>query len=271
MSEITDNRTYITNIADLPEDTVIRIDPDFEAPGIEWRKCDKHRDLPHNEYFSLHNQPEVGGGVTMKSICDLDIKPFETTGLISGQGLTTILDGPLQIGDSVPEDATLTFDHDGTDTTFFFNAQPTVMVSSNDFSITNEDGENLVKIDMKSGDVEYGEQYCLNDAARIFWDAIGTYRQPDAWEENENLTSTQVLVELRNILGVKEGGDIIVAAKQMTNNQMIPMSAPGCLDDMPEEYMMNFGSETSTEGKGSKVETLPGGFESFDNAMKVID
>lgn len=273
-------------LEDLPKDAIIKLDPDFEAPGIEWRKCDKHRDLSRDEYFSMHNQPEVGSGLSMKSICDQEndsYVPFETTGLITGTGLTTVLDEPL------------TLEHDGTDHTIeFAPASASIYFEPcNDFTITDENGEALVTLNMKTGDVEYGENYCLNDAARIFWDALGTYKQPDAWEENENLTATQVLREVRQVLGVGEGESIIDTARALVNNQVTAMSAPGCLDDMPESYFhaqekladaialdaiddaiidCPYIPEIFLEKDGKKSWRAKTQDEiTFDNAMKVID
>ena len=304
MTKITDVTTLLT-LDDLPEDAIVRIDPDFEAPGIEWVK----RDGPK-------------------------IKPFETSEVITGVGLTVDLernDTPtMEFVDS---------------SLSLYHSQPTSMVTvepNNNFVITGDNGEELVCIDMGTGKTTIGPEYAPDEAARVFWKCIEQHKQPDAWEENNNITSTEILRELRDIVGCKEGEDILAVVREFRlnpshepycnwhkwdhtcswsnsdctcdtriGNKITGLAAPGCLDDMPKSYFDNSIKYVQTGETLGELEDLtyfqqklqralkinpdadvrklekqielledavviykehrPSDFKNFDNAMKVID
>ena len=251
---ITDNRTYITDLKDLPEDTVITFgDLETESYFDDKDMITLNDGLTHSGTFdqcplcemekdnigydAKHTSPDIGNGVKIKSLCEAEqaCKPFsEETGLIAGEGLT--LDNSIMFYDPIPS-AKIEF------------------VPNNDFCIYGEEGNMLIRIDMSSGDVEYGDNYNPNDACRVFWDCLGQYKQPDAWEENHEITSASVLREVRQILNVGEGEDVLAAVRKAANTT----------------GMIDFTTPTTLSGMGSKVRTLPGGHDNFDNAMKVID
>lgn len=283
--------TKISDLSELPEGSVVTfqdiITDEWKfQPISEFKELQEARTCPFcvmelsdEEYKARHVSHEVGGGVRMKSVCESEqaciptysfsddervLSSEDTIELIAGGGLKG--DGSLQLCEAVPS-ASVQF------------------VPNNNFEIYNEDGEMLVRLDMKSGDVEYGDNYCLNDAARIFWDVIGTYKQPDIWEEKANLDAQHILREVRHILGVGEGEDILVHAKKLVGlvhaKKLVggptAIAAPGCLDDMPEEYYdYSFQStqlEIASLNQDSKMSWRAKTQEeiAFDDAIKVVE
>jgi hypothetical protein len=246
-------------IEDLPKDAVVRIDPDFEAPGIEWVK----RDGPK-------------------------IKPFETSEVITGTGLTTLSD----VAPDTP------FEFVDSDLTLYHNV-PTQMVTfepNNNFVITGDNGEELVCIDMGTGKTTIGPEYAPDEAARVFWNCIEQHKQPDAWEENANNTSTELLHELRNIIGCEDGEDILAVARQVVGDSAhklhcnwhkwdhscswsgsdctcdkLMSAPPGIADDMPDDVAY-FQEKMIVGLTGKKTWKVASKEEvAFDDAMKVID
>lgn len=136
-----------------------------------------------------------------------------------------------------------------------FHFQPDKMLAEftgdRRFVLYGDEGQNLVTVHLDTGDVEFGENYTPGEAARVFWETIGKFDKKEdvdvdvAWAEYEKTlkTSTQVLHEVRESLGVPEGSDILEA-----------------IDDFKKLEMMDFTTPSRKElaqGKGSKVEKLP--------------
>ena len=144
----------------------------------------------------------------------------------------------------LPDDTLVTFD---LETCLVAGEGLVQFVPNNDFSIYGEAGDMLIRINMSSGDLEYGDNYNPNAACKVFWDCISQFKQPDEWEENANITATEILKEIRHTLELPERMDIVEHVKWLVKEP------------------------TMVSGKGSKVRTLPSGHDNFDNAMKVID
>lgn len=277
-----DNRTYL-EIKDFPKDAVVTFGdietesyfddknttvhyPDTLCPLCEMEKSTIG-------YDAKHTAPEIGNGVRIKSLCEAEqaCKPlFEETGLITGEGLTT--------------DVSL----------MYHNPTPSAMVQfvpNNNFEIYGEDGDMLVRIDMSSGDLEYGDNYNPNDACRVFWDCLSAFKRPDHWEETDTYDASKVLRQVRRILEVPEAESIIEVARQrmgLTHEdhcnwhnwdhsyswsasdctcEKLISAPPGIADDMPAEYNI-YNSHVEFKFPFKKIE--PSSFKTFDDAMKVI-
>ncbi len=99
-----------------------------------------------------------------------------------------------------------------------YHSEPAQMVAfepNNNFIIMGDDGKQLVCIDMGTGKTTLGPEYNPDDAARVFWNCIEQFKQPDAGKENANIAATEVLRDVRRILGAEEGEDILDVAKQV--------------------------------------------------------
>jgi len=133
------------------------------------------------------------------------------------------------------------------------------------------DGKTIVTIDLKTGDIEFDEDYNPTEAAKIFWESISNYRYSEQG-------SYDALQELRTILGVKENESICSVARDLvskTHDLVSKTHKNHCQwytwnhyyswhesDCTCKVEMMDFttpSSEELAQGKGSKVETLPGG------------
>ncbi len=83
----------------------------------------------------------------------------------------------------------------------------TFEIAATDMCIYYE-GKTLVTINLKTGDVEFDEDYNPTEAAKIFWESISNYRYSEQG-------SYDVLQELRGILGVKENESIRSVARHL--------------------------------------------------------
>lgn len=102
-----------------------------------------------------------------------------------------------------------------------YHSSPGEMITfepSNDFSINDENGEMLIRLDMSTGEVEFGDNYNPNVAAKVFWNCLGQHKQADHWKESANITATEVLRDVRKILGVGEGENVVEAARQIAGD-----------------------------------------------------
>ncbi len=266
-----DNRTYL-EIKDFPKDAVVTFGdietesyfddknttvhyPDTACPLCEMEKSTIG-------YDAKHRSPEISNGIKIKSLCE------------SEQACKPLFEGTID------------------DSVMYFESTPTLdFFSANNFEIYGEDGDMLVRINMSSGELEYGDNYNPTDACRVFWDCIDQYRKPDAWEENAEFDAVKVLGQVRRILEVPEAESIIEVARQrmgLTHEdrcnwhswdhscswsasdctcEKLISAPPGIADDMPAEYSIyNIPGEFKVPFKT----TEPSSFKTFDDAMKVI-
>ncbi len=176
-----------------------------------------------------------------------------------------------------------------------YHTAPTSFVTfqpNNNFIITGDNGEEFVCINMKTGKTTLGPEYNPDLAARVFWNCIEQqFKQPDAWEESANITATEVLRDVKKVLGVEEGENVVEVARQIAGDagheshcnwhkwdHRFSWSGTDCTcgDNnaiidcpyIPEIVLEKFSiddEEKSTWRALSKAE------QTFDDAMKVID
>lgn len=161
-------------------------------------------------------------------------------------------DNYAQIEHNLSEYEGMTFESSDNNYLKLYDATPILAEFTGDhlFILYNDEGQDLITVNLSDGDITYGENYTPDEAARMFWDSIG-----------------QIKVE-----------DVNKQFDDYSNPEVWQVSAPpGIADDMPESYLtMTLLEDAEVKHEKSKAEqseelSKRDMLEQFDNAMKVID
>ena len=145
-----------------------------------------------------------------------------------------------------------------------YHSQPILAEFTGDkqFILYNDEGQDLVTVNLDNGDIMYGENYSPDEAAQMFWDSIGKVKVN---EVNEQLTGEveyydSVTDELGNIIALQE-----------TKTSEFKMSAPpGIADDMPCDYTIVDDKICKGEISDEAVEMIQKAVQehNYDESMK---
>ena len=164
------------------------------------------------------------------------------------------------------------------------------------FVLYGDEGQKLVTVHLENGDIEFGENYTPDEAARIFWKTIGMFNVSqaetavdEAWSEYEKTLKESAELEVEWLdftqpnreelaqgkgskVEVLPGGEALGELEDLKYFQNRLAQASQYVESIPSlEKQIELLEDSIVIYKEHRPSELPTMIDNFDDAMKVID